>query len=815
MQLKPMTAPPQPSGTALRGTPALEVFDFWGALKRHRWLLSTGLVIGIALAMAYQFLTVPVYQSEMQVMVMQRNNGMLDGGGSSNPDAEGLSVAENVLASHMQLLGSRRIIKDAITNYEIGELASLKNEVKQGRDPVYYVQENLNLWVGGDGAARAANVVTATFRDPSPEDCATVLTAILSSYQEFLTGKFADTSGSALAVITDTRDRLARQLAEAEQRYIEFRRTAPLLWEGDEMTNRHKKRAAEIETELATVRERGDKARGRLSLIERELEAKGSEGLTDSERLALLSDAETDRLRLFLQISKGDVSSEEFQALQPVRAATAHTQYEQLLSLMLTERTLLADFGEEHPRVDNVREQIRVIQEYLDENRPTAALDEELEQMKPTEMLAAYVNLLRHDSNEYASRRKELEEELESELEKSRELYAYERQGMALQQEILQINRALDSVLARLGDVSIISEYGGSLPEVIAPPMPQGSPAWPKLPIVLALGTVMGLFLGSCMAVLAELSDTTFRNPDQLQAVMGTPIAAHVPYTRVRRRDKNSSIDRAVFMKHAAYSIGTESIRRIRTSLFFDARSTGSRVFAITSPTPGDGKSLLAANLALAIANAGRSVLLVDADMRRPRQHVLMGCSPDPGLSDVLQDQVEWLDAVQVSSETPHLSVLPCGVPVPNPAEILNLSTLRSFLEVASEKYDFILVDTPPLLAVSDPGIVCEHVDGVIFTTRIAKNGRDAVVSAKRILDELRARIVSVVVNSPSRREAGFGYVDRDKSAFNYGYSSDRNTAPYHRHAGAVPHVNGTVKKSPRLHANGAAAKEAELGSRG
>ncbi len=772
-----------PAQSSVAGGGASDGLDVIEAIRHHRGWCALGIIIGIGAAMAYQFLAVPKYEAEVQIMVMQRNNSMLSRAPDTElPDAEGIGVAENVLASHMQLLGSRRILRDAIDRYEIGGLESLRREVEYERDPVSYLQKNIKLTLGGDGAARVANVVTMTLRDPSPQDCATMLTAIVAAYQDFLHTTFIEINTDAIKVISSTRDQLTEQLDDAENRYIKFRQTTPLIWEDGIVTNQHQKRAEEIQEELIAVRERQSEVRNRLLIINQELNANNGK-LSDSESLALLSDAETDRLRLFLQITQGDVNNEEFLAQQPVRAATANTQYEQLLSLMLTERSLLADFGPDHPKVDIVRDQIQVMQQYLEEHKASDVSDPVLTQMKPGEMLTAYVSLLQHDQKELAARHDELQEEMKSELTKSGELFGAERQALTLADEIGQLRRTQWSVTQRLGDMGLRQQYGGSLPQVIAPPMPQSKVAWPVLPVMLAIGTIVGLVLGTGLAIIAELSDSTFRNPAQLQSFIGLPITAHVPYSPVEHGDRSSQIDTTVFVRHDASGTGAEAIRRIRTSLFFEARSSSSNVFAVTSPTPGDGKSLLAANLALAIANAGRSVLLIDADLRRPRQHKLFGCPSKPGLLEVLLAEVEWPDAVAMADGIQTLGLLTCGDATENPAERLNLPSFRLFIENAREKYDFVIVDTPPLLAVSDPGIVCEFVDGVIFTTTIRKNGREAVVGAKRILDELHAKIVAVVVNCTNRGDKGFGYVDRDKRCFEYGYASDRTSERYRRSA--------------------------------
>jgi polysaccharide biosynthesis transport protein len=140
----------------------------------------------------------------------------------------------------------------------------------------------------------------------------------------------------------------------------------------------------------------------------------------------------------------------------------------------------------------------------------------------------------------------------------------------------------------------------------------------------------------------------------------------------------------------------------VRTALYFNTRGGGHKVVQVTSPNPGDGKTTLASNLAVAIANSGKRTLLVDADFRRPRVHKMFGISDSTGLSEVMNGTVELADAIQ-EPEIENLSILVCGKRPANPAELLTSSQFQQLIEVVREKYEFVIVDTPPILAVTDP----------------------------------------------------------------------------------------------------------------
>ena len=161
--------------------------------------------------------------------------------------------------------------------------------------------------------------------------------------------------------------------------------------------------------------------------------------------------------------------------------------------------------------------------------------------------------------------------------------------------------------------------------------------------------------------------------------------------------------------------------------------------------------------MAITIAQSNKSVLLVDADFRRPTQHKLFGATNDTGLASVVVGEADPLEAAQ-ATEVPNLYVMACGPRPHNPSELLTSPQFADLIEVLREQYDFVLIDTPPVLAVTDPGIVSARVDGVIMALRIRKNGRPGAVRARKILRDLDANMLGIVVNGIDQRGGAYGY---------------------------------------------------------
>jgi capsular exopolysaccharide synthesis family protein len=252
-----------------------------------------------------------------------------------------------------------------------------------------------------------------------------------------------------------------------------------------------------------------------------------------------------------------------------------------------------------------------------------------------------------------------------------------------------------------------------------------------------------------------------------------------------------AALDPILCTYYQSKSVGAEAYRGVRTALYFSARGAGCKVIQITSPDPGDGKTTLAANLAVSIAQSGKKTLLIDADFRKPKQHKVFGISPKIGLATALMDEASVLDAAQPSG-IPNLMVLPCGPVPPDPSELLTSPRFKELLDSLHGQYDFVLIDTPPLLAVTDPCAVAARVDGVLLVIRLSKSGRPHAERAKEILATLGATVLGVVVNGTSRETSsggyGYGYSYKD---YGYGYADDYHTSDVAEHPTTPTNTEG------------------------
>ena len=280
---------------------------------------------------------------------------------------------------------------------------------------------------------------------------------------------------------------------------------------------------------------------------------------------------------------------------------------------------------------------------------------------------------------------------------------------------------------------------------VIEPASIPGSPIKPRKVLNIALACMVGVMGGVGLAFLFEYLDTRLHTVEQIERVTASQALGRIPYTRKGPHN--------IFLN--GDSPQREAFRHLRTNIYAAAQGGSPHTFLVTSAEPGEGKSTIVTNLALAMAQSGHRVIAVDGDLRRPTLHTNFQLSMRIGLTSVLDGKLMLQEAVQ-GTEVPGLSVLASGPLPPNPAELLGSCQMRALLEEMPQHFDMVLVDAPALLPVTDAAVIAPMVDGVLLVVDCARSGREAVRSACRELTGVGARLVGLVVNrvhqSPGQR---------------------------------------------------------------
>jgi capsular exopolysaccharide synthesis family protein len=296
------------------------------------------------------------------------------------------------------------------------------------------------------------------------------------------------------------------------------------------------------------------------------------------------------------------------------------------------------------------------------------------------------------------------------------------------------------------------------------------TPSSPNVPLNIALGLLVGLALGVGVAVLRETLDNRIRNEHDVELISEVPIVGGIAYDP-------KAATRPLIVQADPRSPRAESFRTLRTNLQFLNTEGTSRSFVVTSSVPAEGKSTTAANLAIALADAGGRVLVVDADLRRPKLAEYMGLEGAVGLTDVLIGRAELLDVIQPWGKG-SLYVLPAGKIPPNPSELLGSPTMVNLIALFEKEFDYVLFDAPPLLPVTDAAILGKSVGGALVVVSAGHTHKNQLKGAVAALQNVDARIAGFIVTMlPTKGPDAYGYGRYGYGGYGYGYTEPENSS--------------------------------------
>jgi capsular exopolysaccharide synthesis family protein len=304
-----------------------------------------------------------------------------------------------------------------------------------------------------------------------------------------------------------------------------------------------------------------------------------------------------------------------------------------------------------------------------------------------------------------------------------------------------------ESILARLREAAVdagLDSADISVVDLATVPIEPSSMSTLSL---AELGFVFGLFGGLALALLLERMDTRMRDSRQIQELLGVPAIAIVPQTNWKGKGSEPDYSTGPEILWDARSAFAESMRIFRTSIQLSSTSRGSRVIAVTSCQPNEGKSTLSMNLAAALAQGGKRVILVDTDMRRPSVFWRLGLTEKKGLSEFLTGLEPLEKVIQPHKTLGTLDVIPSGICPPLPADLLASDQMKKFVETLRERYEYVVFDSPPALSVTDPLIVASLADGLVLVIRQGYCTRAMLARASEIFRDVGVKVYGFVLN--------------------------------------------------------------------
>lgn len=339
-----------------------------------------------------------------------------------------------------------------------------------------------------------------------------------------------------------------------------------------------------------------------------------------------------------------------------------------------------------------------------------------------------------------------------------------------LQRDAESNRQVYESLLQRTKETGISGELKASNIRVVDTAEVPGVPFLPKRQQDLTTAAFSGFVLALGLVFLFEYLDSRIKSPQELRSQLNVPFLGMVPAIDVKAS--------ATLLHEGAPPNFAEAIRGVRTNVLFSSAEEGTRIIVVTSAGPGEGKSLFSSNLAVSLAQAGQRVLHVDADMRRPRVHAIFDVAQEPGLSNLLVGDCKPSEAIRKTG-VQNLCVLPAGMIPPNPAELLGSKRCDEFFASLRQSFDWVILDSPPVLAVADASILANTASGVVFVVGADQTSRQAARAALEQLEAVQAHVIGAVLNR----------VDLEKNPYYYSAYYRKEYSRYY--AQAMPPTRG------------------------
>ena len=711
------------------------VIRLYRTIVYRKNLVFASVAICAALGVAY-YLTAPrYYQSTAELMISERKVDELSSMGEQIAN-------ENLMANQQKLVVSPVVVRNALAELPQQHLVDLEN-VPQ-RDWVEDLTERLNA-----GVSRKGSVVNVSYKSRDPEAAAAVVSGIVNSYLAFVNQMHEGSAGDDIKQKSARLQATEAEIAKTQRELLALRsRVGHLaLGEQDEAIDPIVQRALKLNESWIEAQQRRLELSARLSALDASIAA------GEDLRQHLMALEET--LGQQMLVSSLGMSADDIASIRDRERERAEAERQI--------QSLAPYLGPNNPRMIELAARIEGIDQYLSNYRSSAgqrAVGMTGEQLGPMlqSLLRQSLNQAKHEEQQkreafYAAREEATKQSSDLVLLRTKE------------RDLVRLEGNRDSLIEQIDSATQFRQQAPIQAHVTQDALPDDRPVSPRLNVVGVLSLMGGLAIGIVLAYVQDVLDDRFNSPEELSGQLGVPVLALVQSLDRLEGEHLESLHTHV-MPNAADS---EAFRTLRTALALNPE-VADRLL-VSSAEPGDGKTTVSANLAVAFAQAGKRTLVIDADLRRPGMTALMGLKGLSGVVDILSSHeppAELAPKHVVKTDAPRLDVIPAGLRRPNPAELLASQEFIELLAWADSQYDQVLVDCPPVLAVSDAQIVGRLVDGAILVVRPDKNHRRLVTRACEQFRATGTHVFGVVANDVSDfHGAGYGY------GYGYNYHGD------------------------------------------
>lgn len=710
----------------------LSLRDIGAILFKWKWLISACLLIGLLLGYFYSKTRVPLYEGTATIDLNPSQTNM----GLSDLIQESLSSEDVRLPTEVARMQSNLVVFDTIKDLALqhrGPFPNAFDHVSMEAGMEAFPPGQLQMMVGSVRgglkvlSVTGTDIVSISYRDPRPQVAKDVPNKIIEVYQQRNLQDHMEGTGRVTQWLASEMEGLKKQATEAQARLGQYQKEHNLIESG--ATGPAGGQADSLELD-------------RLRVSNNELASAQADRIVREAKLRLAESNDPDLVA----------------SVAP--STTLMTLRAELLNLNAQYAQLTTRYGINYPRVRELHNQIEDVQGRID-----------------TEMRNVQQRI-REEYNTSTHTLDLMQKQLDKQMQDTYKLNESAAQYALLRQDAESTRQLYDQLQLKLKESNLAAGLNTASVTVIDQALLPLGPVSPDVDTNVTIAGALGLLVGVLGAFIFDSLDDTLRTTDDVELFSGLLSIGAIPHFQVARAksedtDEEPGERRRLISITAPASPTAEAYRALRSSILLSAIDNPLRTLVVTSAFMSEGKSTLSANIAVMLAQRGERVLIVDADLRRSTLHLLFGLRrPAQGLTNLLSRQTDESVILHPVAQVPTLAYLPAGAVPPNPAELLASHRMAEMMRQWAEQYDRVIIDTAPILAVSDSLAPAARADSVLLVVRAGVTRKKALMRTREMLRRVNAHLLGAVVNDVDMRKDSY-YDYSGPYTYGYGYTSE------------------------------------------
>jgi polysaccharide biosynthesis transport protein len=714
----------------------IDLREYLRVILKRKWTLITVFAVAVITVTIHAFTATPFYEATTRLIIDRENPNVVSIQEVMAVDASGTDYYQ----TQYKIIESRAVARDVINRLRLGEseefrptpkddfLSSLKRSVIETVS--FWTESIVSLFMGKEPPKEPS--------EDTPED-----SNLVGAFQRRIkvepvrNSRLVDVSFEAKDPVLSAK--AANALARA---YIDKNLETKLRAAQDavkwlnERIEEERKKVEKSEQALLRYKEKHSIITDFSSDVEK----------VTAQKLAQLNqqvvEAESRRVEAETRSQQASALSHSPDMLDSIPEVLNNDLIRQIKTMEVDLYKRISEFskkyGERHPQMVAIESELKTLQK------------------RKAQEMERVINSLRNEYRVAQARENSLKAALDKQKKESLDLNQKAIEYGVLQRETESAKQMYDLLIKRFKETSLTEEMKTGNIRIIDRAEVPKDPVKPRKRLNILLAVLVGLVAGTGLAFFFEYLDNTIKLPEDIKRHLRVPYLGPVPTFAMDGEGREQGKPRPeLVLLHAPKSTASEAYRGIRTSLLFSSAESQPQVILVSSAAPQEGKTVTCANLAITMAQSGNRVLLLDCDMRKPSVHRVFAIPREKGISNLLVGSSE-LKEVLIPSGVPNLDTIPCGPVPPNPSELLGSGRMQRLLAALRKNYTHILIDSPPVTAVTDAVILAKMADAILLVVRAGDTPREIVKNGLTQFQNVNGHVLGVILNGVDMGREGY-----------------------------------------------------------